>query len=344
MKSHLNTLYVTTDGAYLARRGETVLVRVEKQTKLQLPVHTIESIVSLARVGVSPSLMKLAGERGIAISLCDGHGRFQARISGFTGGNVLLRREQYRRADDDARSAEVARAVVAGKIANGRQVLLRFGRDADANAPGRAEVARAADGLAASLRSLDAKPDLDRTRGIEGDAANVYFSVFDHLLTHQKDTFRFTSRNRRPPLDPVNCLLGFLYAVLAHDCRSALECVGLDPAVGFLHRDRPGRPGLALDLMEEFRPVLVDRLVMSLVNRGQVNAADFKTAENGAVTLTDAARRSVLVAWQKRKQSTIVHPFIGEKVTLGLVPHLQARLLARHLRGDLDAYPPFIWR
>ncbi len=343
MKQHLNTLFLTTDGLYLAKEGESVLVREKKQTKLRVPIHTLGSIVCLARVGVSPSLMGLCGERGVAISLLTSSGRFLARISGFTPGNVLLRREQYRQADDLVASAAVARAIIAGKVANGRSVLLRNLRDYPA-CPSADAVEAAAASMAATCQMIHTGLSLDALRGVEGEAANTYFSVFDHLITAQKDAFVFASRNRRPPLDRVNALLSFLYAMLANDARSACEATGLDPAVGFLHRDRPGRPGLALDLMEEFRPYLADRLVLSLINRRQVAAADFVTTESGAVRMTDACRRTVLSAYQKRKQEEVVHPYLGEKVSVGLLVHLQARLLARFLRGDTDAYPAFIWK
>jgi CRISPR-associated protein Cas1 len=345
MKHHLNTLFVTTQGSYLAKEGEAVLVRHEKQTKLRVPIHTLGGIVTFGRVGVSPSLMGLCGERGVAVSLMSFSGRFLARVNGFTSGNVLLRREQYRWADDPARSAAVARAVIAAKVANGRSVLLRGVRDYPTG-PGRDVVAAAARYLAQSLEGMQLQPglSLDSLRGLEGDAANAYFGVFDHLVTAQKDEFRFTTRSRRPPLDNVNALLSFVYAMLANDARGACEAAGLDPAVGFLHRDRPGRPGLALDLMEEFRPYLADRLVLSLVNRKQVGGRGFERTESGGVRMDDATRRTVLVAYQKRKQEEVVHPFLGERVTVGLLVHLQARLLARHLRGDIDAYPAFIWK
>ncbi|MCY2953161.1 MAG: type I-C CRISPR-associated endonuclease Cas1c [Planctomycetota bacterium] len=343
MTRHLNTLFITTDGSYLAREGQTVLIRQKKEVKLRLPIHNIGSIICLARVGISPSLMNLCGREGVPISLCTPEGYFLARISGFTAGNVLLRREQYRRADSDEQSAAIASSMVLAKIANSRQVLMRHLRD-NAGSPGETEVQSVAGSLAAILRADLRGVDLDSVRGVEGDAANRYFSVFDHLILAQKADFAFTGRNRRPPLDRVNALLSFLYAMLGHDARSACESAGLDPAVGFLHRDRPGRPGLALDLMEEFRPLMADRLVLSLVNRRQVAGSDFELSESGAVRLSDNALKRVLAAYQKRKQTEIVHPFIGEKVTVGLLLHLQALLMARHLRGDLDAYPAFVWK
>lgn len=299
MKQHLNTLFLTTDNLYLAKEGEAVLVRQEKQTKLRVPIHTLGSIVCMARVGVSPSLMGLCGERGVAISFLTSTGRFLARVTGFTPGNVLLRREQYRRADDPGATTAIARAMVAAKVANARSVLLRCMRDYP-EAFGVEKIQSAAARMAAILEDLmpmEMKTAiehllLDRVRGLEGEAGQVYFSVFNHLITVPGEAgFTFTSRSRRPPLDRVNALLSFLYAMLAHDARSACEAAGLDPAVGFLHRDRPGRPGLALDLMEEFRPYLADRLALSLINRRQVASGDFVTTESGAVKMTDACRK-----------------------------------------------------
>ena len=343
MKKHLNTLFVTTQGAYLAKEGESVIVRVEKETRLRIPVHTLGGIVCFGNVGCSPFLMGFCAERDVAISFLSEYGRFLARVQGPVSGNVLLRREQYRRADDMTISAKMARAVLTGKLANCRTVLQRALRDhsdkMDAD-----RVKRASLHINSSLRELESDLALNSLRGIEGDAAHVYFKVFDHLITSQKEDFSFQDRNRRPPLDNVNCLLSFLYTLVMHDVRSALESVGLDPAVGFLHRDRPGRPGLALDLMEEFRPFIADRLTLSLINLSQVQKKGFKKSESGAVLMDDETRKAVLVAYQKRKQDEIMHPFIEEKVTIGLLFHIQALLLARYLRGDLDGYPPFIWK
>lgn len=344
MKHLLNTLFVTTQGAYLAREGETVLVRVEKETRLRVPVHTLGGIVCFGQVSCSPPLMHLCAEKNVLISFLSEHGRFLARVQGPVCGNVLLRREQYRRADCPVGSARIARAIIAAKIGNGRTVLMRCLRDypdgTNANS-----VRAAATTLGRVLVSCEnVSMSLDEIRGREGEAAACYFGIFDSLITAQKNTFSFTGRSRRPPLDTVNALLSFVYTLLTHDVTAALEGVGLDPAVGFLHRDRPGRPGLALDLMEELRPVLADRLVLSLINRQQVRDSGFSKAESGAVLMDDATRKEVLVAWQKRKQDEVLHPFIGEKVAIGLLPHLQALLLARHLRGDLDAYPALFWR
>jgi CRISPR-associated protein Cas1 len=343
MRHHLNTLFVTTQGSYLAKEGEAVLVRVEKQTRLRVPVHTLGGIVLFGRIGVSPSLLGLCGERGVSVSFLTEQGGFLARASGFTPGNVLLRRQQYRTADEEARAAAIARVIVAAKIANARAVLQRNLRDYP-DAAGATGVAAAAGNLAQSLDAALQATALDPLRGIEGDAARTYFDVFDHLITAQKEAFAFKGRSRRPPMDNVNALLSFLYAMLAHDARCACEAAGLDPEVGFLHRDRPGRPGLALDLMEEFRPYLADRLALSLINRRQVQPGGFEQAAAGAVSMTPDTRKAVLVAYQKRKQEEVVHPYLNEKTTVGLLIHLQARLLARHLRGDSDAYPAFVWR
>lgn len=343
MKQHLNTLFVTTEGSYLAKDGEAVAVRVQRETRLRIPLHNLGGVVCFGRVGLSPAAMAACAEAGVSISLLSQYGRFRAAVVGFTPGNVLLRRQQYRTADDPAAACRIARNMVAAKIANCRSVLLRAARESPEG--GMAPVlTAAADRMAGDLKSAQACESLESLRGIEGASANAYFGVFGYMVIAAQEEFRICGRSRRPPTDPLNALLSFLYSLLAHDARSACEACGLDAAVGFLHRDRPGRPGLALDLMEEFRPLLVDRLVLSLVNRRQVAASGFTTAASGAVTMDDKTRKTVLVAYQKRKQATIHHPFLGEKTTVGLLTHLQARLLARHLRGDLDAYPPFLWR
>lgn len=343
MRHLLNTLYVTTQNAYLARDGETVAVRVEHETRLRVPLHTLGGIICFGLVSCSPPLMQLCAERGVRISFLSEYGKFWARVEGPVSGNVLLRREQYRWSDDPEKSAGIARAVVIAKVANCRTVLLRVLRDHPEIAGGQ-EVKVAGEYLGRSLSLLQKPLTLDSVRGIEGDTARQYFSVFDHLILAQKDEFSFKERTRRPPLDNMNALLSFLYTLLAHDVRSALETVGLDPAVGFLHRDRPGRPSLALDLMEELRPVLADRLALSLVNRQQIKGKGFKTTETGAVTMDDETRKELLVAYQKRKQEELQHPFINEKVALGLLPFVQAMLLSRYLRGDLDGYPPYFWK
>jgi len=343
MKKHLNTLFVTTQGAYLAKEGETVVVKVGGETRLQLPIHTLGGIVCFGNVMCSPFLMGFCAQREVAISFLTENGRFLARLQGPVSGNVLLRREQYRRADDMDVSAQMAKSALTGKLANSRTVLQRAVRDHAAKLNVEA-VQEASKKIGASIDHLRSNLPLDVLRGIEGEAARTYFNVFDHLIVSQKGDFSFQGRNRRPPLDPVNCLLSFLYTLLLHDIRAALESVGLDPAVGFLHRDRPGRPGLALDLMEEFRPFLADRLALSLINLNQVRAAGFRELPTGAVLMEDDTRKTVLVTYQKRKQDEILHPFLGEKMTIGLLFQMQALLLARWLRGDLDGYPVFIWK
>jgi CRISP-associated protein Cas1 len=343
VKQLLNTLYVTTQGAYLAREGETILVRVENETALQVPIHTLGSVVCFGQVSASPALMGLCAERGVALAFFTMNGRFLARVHGPVSGNVFLRREQYRRSENENMAADVARSMIVAKVANSRTVLLRAAREKP-DGPARAELEASALRLSRLVEDLQKEKPLDTVRGHEGDAARVYFEVFDHLITESKDSFYFRVRSRRPPLDNLNALLSFLYTLLTHDVAAALEGVGLDPAVGYLHRDRPGRPGLALDLVEELRPVIADRLVLSLINRRQVKAEGFHRTESGAVEMDDTTRKEVLVAYQKRKQEEIVHPFLKERIAFGIVPHVQAMLLARHLRGELDGYPSFLWR
>ena len=343
MKRHLNTLFVQTQGAYLKKDGEAVVIRVEERSVLRVPLHQLDGIVTFGRVSASPFLLGACAEAGVSVSMMTERGRFLCAINGFTAGNVLLRREQYRRADCPDASLAIARPIVAAKIANLRTVLLRAGRERSADAadtPATDQAQRMADDARRAMNAMN----LNVLRGIEGESSAGYFTVFDSLLTTQRDAFIFRGRSRRPPLDPINALLSFLYTLLAHDYRSACEAAGLDAAVGFLHRDRPGRPSLALDLMEAMRPVLADRLAASLINRQQIKPGGFKTLESGAVVMDEQTRKTVLIAYQKRKQEELMHPFINEKIALGLVPHVQARLLARTLRGDHDLYPEFIWK
>lgn len=346
MRRHLNTLYVTSEGAWLTKDGASVVVSREKTELGRIPIHTLGGIVCIGRIGMTPPLMGFCAEQGVCVSFLSENGRFLARLEGPVSGNVLLRREQYRRAADRAAATGLVRPIVIGKALNSRAVIRRALRDhGEAVAAAQATALEAAETRLTDIaRRAERASDADALRGIEGEAARVYFAVFDYLIRAQKEEFHFAGRNRRPPLDVVNALLSFLYTLLVHDCRSAAESVGLDPAVGFLHRDRPGRPSLALDLMEELRPMLADRMALTLINRRQVTAGDFRRLENGAVLLTDAGRKTVLIAYQERKRDELTHPFLGEPVTLGLVPHVQAQLLARHLRGDLDGYPPFVWR
>jgi CRISPR-associated protein Cas1 len=340
VKKHLNTLYVTTQNAYLHKEGQSVVVNVEKETRLRVPVHTLDGIVCFGAVSMSPFLMHHCAESNVAVSFLSQYGKFLARIQGPVSGNVLLRRGQYRTADDPVATAAIARNMLIGKLANGRAVLRRAQRDHGEND----NLKKAESRLTQYLRRLETPMPIDALRGNEGEAAASYFTAFPQLVTVADEAFVFAGRNRRPPTDPVNALLSFTYTLLVHDCRSALEGVGLDPCVGFLHTDRPGRPSLALDLMEEFRAVLADRLVLSLINRRQIQPKDFTDSAGGAVSMTDAARKTLLATWQKRKQEEITHPYLEEKCKVGLLPHLQAQLLARHLRGDLEAYPPFIWK
>lgn len=343
MKKYLNTLFITTQGAYLSKEGETVVVSVNKEIKLQIPIHTIWGIVCFGQVSMSPYLMGFCAENKVAVSFLTEYGYFLASIQGRISGNVLLRREQYRWADDMTYSVQITRFILMGKISNCRTVLQRALRDHEHKLNGD-EIEEASYKLSGCLSQIQNTDILDELRGIEGAAANSYFDVFDHLIVAQKNDFKFSKRNRRPPLDEVNCLLSFLYTLLMHDVRSALESVGLDSCVGFLHRDRPGRPGLALDIMEEFRPFLADRLTLSLINREQIRKKGFKKMESGAVFMEDDIRKEVLVAYQKRKQEEIIHPYLKEKVQIGLLFYIQALLLARHLRGDIDGYPVFIWK
>lgn len=343
MKKHLNTLFVTTQGAYLNKEGETVVVNVEKEVKLRLPIHTIGGIICFGNVMCSPYLLGFCAEKDVAVSFLTENGRFLARVQGPVSGNVLLRREQYRRADNPEATAHIVKSILTGKLANCRTVLKRALRDHPDKINVEA-VKEVADKLGYSLDRLQEDLPLDVLRGIEGEAARAYFSVFDHLIITQKQEFYFRERNRRPPLDRVNCLLSFIYTIVMHDVRSALETTGLDPAVGFLHRDRPGRPGLALDMMEEFRPFLADRMALSLINLNQLKPEGFTTVESGAVIMDDETRKTLLTTYQKRKQDTIDHPYLNEKVTIGILFYTQALLMARFLRGDIDGYPPFIWR
>ena len=346
MKRLLNTIYVTSEAAWLRKDGANLVVEVEGLEQGRVPLHLLEGVVSFARPGASPALMAACAEVGITLSHLEPNGRFLARVEGARSGNVLLRRTQYRAADDPVRQVPIVRGIVVAKAANQRPVMLRALRD---HGECMAEpVRRALEGVERRLghaaRRALAVDTVDELRGIEGEVAAGYFSVFDQLVKSTEPEFRFGGRSRRPPLDRINALLSFLYAMLGHDCRSALETHGLDPQVGFLHADRPGRPGLALDMMEELRPVMADRLALSLVNRGQLRAKDFLVEEAGGVRMTDAARKEVLVAWQERKRDELRHPFLGETIRLGLLAHVQAQLLARHLRGDLDGYPAFVWK
>ena len=346
MRRHLNTLYVTTPGAWLHKDGENIVVKVDGEELARVPVHILSGIVCLGSLGITAALMGHCAERGVCVSFMSRNGRFLARVEGPVSGNVLLRRDQYRFADSQEQTSLVASHIVTGKIVNQRTVVRRALRDysATSSADWNSRLETSERRLSDAARRSATSRDVNAIRGIEGEAARIYFGVFGDLVRQDEPNFAFSSRSRRPPLDPLNALLSFLYALLVHDCRSALETVGLDPAVGYLHRERPGSPSLALDLMEELRPVLADRLALSLINRRQVTKHDFQSEASGAVRMRKDGRKTVLVAYQNRKKSEILHPFLQEKTTIGLAPFVQANLLARHLRGDLDAYPPFLWR
>ncbi|HMS04984.1 MAG TPA: type I-C CRISPR-associated endonuclease Cas1c [Burkholderiaceae bacterium] len=345
MRRQLNTLYVTTEGAWLHLDGANLVMDVERQERARIPVHMLQGLVCFGRVLVSPPLLGYCTQNGVTISHLSANGRFLARIEGPVSGNVLLRRAQYRRSDDPVGCAAIVRHLLVGKVHNQYAVLARGRRDHGERIADIAAYDHAVERLKRiPQRMMLPETDADSLRGLEGEAAAAYFGVFGQLVRVEAPLLRFSSRNRRPPRDAMNALLSFLYTLLTHDCRSALETVGLDPAVGFLHRDRPGRPSLALDLAEEFRPLLGDRLALTLVNLRQVTERDFRQADGGAVSLTDDARKTVLVAYQERKREQLLHSFTNEKADIGLMPFIQAQLLARHLREDIDAYPPFLWK
>ena len=346
MRKLLNTLYVQTEGAYLRRDGLNVVVEVERTERLRVPLHLLGGVAVFGQVSVSPALMGGLAEAGVVTAFFGMNGRFLARVEGPISGNVLLRREQYRVMDDAEACTRIARGMVAAKALNQRGLLQRALRDHGPalTEPARDAVAAVVDRMQDIARRALHETDLDRLRGREGEAAALYFSVFGHALRVPDAALAFQGRSRRPPMDPVNALLSFLYTLLVHDCRGALEGVGLDPAAGFLHRLRPGRPSLALDLMEELRAPLADRLALSMLNRRELGIADFRVVENGAVLLTDEARKAVVTAWQIRKREEVEHLFLKERTPLGLLPHVQASLLARTLRGDLDTYPALVWR
>ena len=340
MKTHLNTLFVTTQNAWLAKEGECAVLSLEGERLGKIPLHTLQSIVCFGHVSCSQYLLEHCAKLGVTVTWFTCYGRFMASMHGPTTGNVLLRRAQYRLSDSSTASANLARFFLIGKISNCRIILQR-----QARLSREPELAAAAGALKTTLHKLVHEHDLDTLRGMEGDAAQRYFGVFPLLVKENlRGVMRFSGRSRKPPRDEINCLLSFFYSLLAHDIRSALEGVGLDPAVGYLHRERPGRPSLALDMMEEFRPYLADRLALTLVNRQQVQPSDFTRTEVGGLLLKDRARKEMLVAWQERKREEVEHPFLRERMSVGMLWHMQARLLARYLRGDLDAYPPFTIR
>ncbi|MGG5251937.1 type I-C CRISPR-associated endonuclease Cas1c [Neobacillus sp. SM06] len=343
MKKLLNTLFITQPDVYLSLDGDNIVLLKEKEQLGRLPLHNLEAIHSFGYTGASPALMGYCAEKNISLVFFTINGRFLARVIGKSKGNVVLRKKQYRVSDDEVVSAKVARNFIVGKIFNNKWILERITRDYPlrVDVSQFKEVSRHLSGIILDVRSCE---DLERLRGLEGQAAISYNKVFNQMILQQKEDFSFQSRSRRPPTDNVNAMLSFAYTLLANDMAAALEGVGLDAYVGFLHRDRPGRASLALDLMEELRGVYADRFVLSLINKKVVGKDDFHKKENGAVIMTDDARKKFLAAWQTRKQEKITHPYLGEKISWGLVPHAQALLLARFLRNDLDEYPPFLWK
>lgn len=343
MRKLLNTLFVLTESSYLTLDGENVVVSQDRTETARFALHTLEGILCFSYSGASPALMGACAQRGVDLAFFTPRGRFLARAVGETRGNVLLRRQQYRAADDPGVSCRYAKGFLLGKVYNARWVLERATRDHPQRVPVD-KLKRLSGQLAAALPRIGDAMTTEELRGIEGEAAKLYFDGFDDLILQQRPDFAFAGRSRRPPLDPVNALLSFAYTLLARDCAAALEGVGLDPYVGFLHRARPGRTSLALDLMEELRAVCADRFVLTCINQKTVGPKHFIKQESGAVLLTDDGRRAFLQAWQQRKQPALQHPFLGEKLPWGLVPYVQALLLARTLRGDLDAYPPFFWK
>ncbi len=343
IKKMLNTLYITTDNTYLGLDGENIVVKQDNSELGRVPLHNLEGIISFGYIGASPALMYACAEKSIGLTFLNPYGKFLARVVGKSKGNILLRKKQYIQSENEFASTIIARNMILGKVYNSRWVLERVTRDN----PLRVDV----DGIKrVSLQLKDRLPlirksvSLDQLRGYEGECAKLYFSKFNELILNQKKDFFFTKRTKRPPLDRVNAMLSFLYTMLVHDIGSALEALGLDAYIGYLHRDRPGRMSLALDIIEELRPVMVDRLVISLINKKIVSKNDFLVQENGAVLMTEKSRKKILNAWQAKKKEVITHPYLGEKIEWGLVPYIQGMLLARYLKEDINEYPPFFWK
>lgn len=342
MKRLANVLYITSADAYLTLDVENIVIKKEENTSTRLPLHNIENIVCFNYQGASPALMGACSERNIGLCFLTPNGRFLARVSGKVRGNVLLRKKQFQVSEKQAESVPIAASFLLGKIYNCRQVLKRALRDHAMLVEGEA-LKRASTFLKQTLDAIPECSTISELMAFEGSAAKIYFGVFNQLILQQRDEFYFNERSRRPPLDNMNSLLSFLYSLLTNETVSALEAVGLDPYVGFLHTDRPGRPSLALDLIEEMRPLFADRLALSLVNRKQISSKGFTQKESGGILMDDDTRKTVLTAWQDRKREEIIHPYLKERIPFGLIPHVQAMLLGRYLRGDLDAYPPFFW-
>ena len=343
MRHLLNTLFVTSEDIYLTIDGENVVANQNKEVMARFPLHTLSAILTFSYAGASPALMGACAARGISLSFCSPRGKFLARVVGESNGNVLLRRMQYRIADDPVQSCRIARVMIFGKLYNARWSIERTRRDHGLRVDDKRLYEDSVQ-LKSLLPQIITETSLESLRGLEGIGAAAYFGIFNQLILGNKDIFAFRTRSRRPPLDPVNAMLSFAYSLLSHDCASALESVGLDSYVGFLHRDRPGRSSLALDLIEELRPCIADRFVLTCINNRIFKATDFIHQGSGGVYFQDNARRVFLQRWQERKKEVITHPFLGEKIPWGLVPYLQALLLSRFLRGDLDEYPPFLWK
>ena len=343
MKHLLNTLYILSEDIYLSLDGENVVASRDKQTVARYPLHTLQNMITFSYAGASPALMGACAQRQIGLAFCTPRGRFLARVCGEESGNVLLRRTQYRVADDPGQCCQISRTMIFGKLFNARWSIERTRRDHGLRVDGE-KLAAASQQIYGLLTQVKEVTSPEELRGLEGVGASAYFGVFNEMILGDQETFSFRGRSRRPPLDAVNAMLSFTYSLLAHDCASALESVGLDSYVGFLHRDRPGRASLALDLMEELRPCMADRFVLTLINNRQIKAADFQYMESGAVLLTEDGRKAFLKSWQEKKKETLTHPYLGEKLPWGMIPYIQALLLARYLRGDLDAYPPFLWK
>ncbi len=343
MRKLLNTLYVMTDSCYLTLDGENIVIQNGEKTLARFPLHTLENIICFTYKGATPALMGACAERKIGMSFFSPRGAFLARVVGKEYGNVLLRKEQYRISDDGTRSVVYAKNMIVGKVYNSRWSIERTLRD-HAYRVDAEKLKQISNILYETLPKLDSATGLDELRGIEGKAAEQYFSILNDMILNQKEEFAFTRRNRRPPLDNINAVLSFAYTVLAGDCANALSSVGLDPYVGFMHGDRPGRTSLALDLMEELRPVLADRFILTLINTKAIQAVHFERQKDNAVLLSDDGRKVFFNAWQNHKKETITHPYLKEKIEWGLVPYVQALLLARTIRGDIDEYPPFLWK
>lgn len=341
MEIQQNVLYVLTQGAYVHRDHLTLQVEVNHEVKLGVPQHNLQAVALFGNVMISPGALNLCAAAGIAVTFLSEQGRLMARVDAPVSGNVLLRRDQFRQADDPNRAFEYGRCFVAGKLQNTRANVLRAARD-DAAEQDRERLQECATSIASAIRNLEFCSTLDQVRGLEGSAARAYFDAMPAMVRHDRDTLAPQGRTRRPPLDRFNAMLSFAYALLLADCSAAAVSAGLDPNVGYLHTDRPGRPSLALDLIEEFRPLLAERLVLTLINRRQVSARDFAVREGGAVELSPEMRRLMIASWQERRQEQVVHPLLGQTTRIGLLPHLQARILARTIRGELDSYVPCV--